>query len=47
MGGHFLCLPIVCEKQGKRCVFLREHYGLTFDVDKKTYGEFIRKFIKE
>ena len=42
----FACLSFV-KKQGKRCVFLREHYGLTFDVDKNSYGEFIRKFIKE
>ena len=29
------------------CLSLREHYGLTFDVDKKSYVEFIRKFVKE
>ena len=27
--------------------FLREDCGLTFDVDKKTYVEFVRKFVKE
>ena len=48
MGGHFLCLPIVCEKnRASDAFFLREHCGLTFDVGKKTYVEFVRKFVKE
>ena len=47
MGGHFLCLPIVCEKTGQAMRFLKEDCGLEFEVDENSYGEFIRKFIKE